>query len=670
MSNIRLRSIGQVECYGGLDRNTHTEKTYGYVKSCLGGQFKFFKHNIDTVIHNIRKGCWVAYYPSIVGSQAYAKNIIPLHEDAHPTIFDNRIPEQAHKVPIHILVHCIRRSPKLDQIKIARTIKSNLSKEKFSHLVRNLTGHLLLPESEDLRQSILTRIELFELFSSSKNPNAYHEEISRLTKTEITSPLSVRDSNIFWQNQPDFSPSDILFQLAPDSYKSRYWRNLYSDLPSVLDAIIREPEYPTIKAREVYRDLTDNDRTLARHWQKADTTFEEAKMIAARAAEKWTKQFYEKLDFTVSDVAIHQLQNVSDAWRTHDLYVKDHGPIDVKNARHPKLNRDFYTEHTVKSFKRSESSEECKVVGVLSPYLKIQVLNNPDSIPYDTTPLRVLGETCLTYLSALEREFESEFFKVSIVRDLHYKLPYWTLEFPDNFYVGSRKPIEKIRLVPNEAWQYLYDRIATPAFFLRAGVNFPNFCKNQFEPWQNRFVESIESKFSSLGITRPVLTLSIITDFLQNLQSASPSPTFRPGRYRDLLFSSKMDYRGRRTGYSRLTPCGLYDPLGYIYELIAALDQVWTHRETHKLNVSSMRYFELRSLGILRGRNSSLENWKTIFTWCGGRPTDKGPCGNFPLVMGRHPNCPTCGYLICERCNFCSIDCSGMNEQTHEDLNW
>ena len=47
----------------------------------------------------------------------------------------------------------------------------------------------------------------------------------------------------------------------------------------------------------------------------------------------------------------------------------------------------------------------------------------------------------------------------------------------------------------------------------------------------------------------------------------------------------------------------------------------------------------------------------TIYTYCGGKKKGGFRCDNFPLSIVKHPNCQTCGRLVCDECGFCSERC-------------
>ncbi len=155
------------------------------------------------------------------------------------------------------------------------------------------------------------------------------------------------------------------------------------------------------------------------------------------------------------------------------------------------------------------------------------------------------------------------------------------------------------------------------------------------------FIPKLVSRISSMDLSLGVIYLSIIEHFVSVLHSKSK--LYCPNNYRPIIFPMLIDYT---------RPLFLYDPLCTIDGLISCLQKIWEHQTE---GLERFDDYKLHGHDILRGRKDQEE--KTLLAYCGNTLKNKSPCGNVPLLFGIQKNCPECGNLVCEKCDFCSLKC-------------
>lgn len=484
-------------------------------------------------------------------------------------------------------------------------------------------------------------------------------------------PLSVA---AFWEKFDPASPKDRLLAIAPDSVKSRFYKQHFSAFRESLNGLFSSitDANTTLRADDVYRDLDERDVEIAKEWAGKDNDAVMAKMLSARAAEKATRKFYEAVGATVEDVSIRQLERQSTEWTTHDLLVDSSIPVDVKNARRPVSRANFYVEHTIPRFKLDRRNKHVRIAGVLSPYLQLDYIQNPSKAGFEIEDLIFLGETSRNKIDQLISAFGSNTFEVTRVDER--TVPNWVFAYP---YAWYRVFSDNIRHFvggcgwpDGNEWKYVLSdseqMAAIPALCV-TGKPLPAVISSRLAAWQTNFYSRLQSLIGNVP-EMPVIFFAVLTDFLQRLKDGETD--FSPDGYKTLLFvtSSRIN-----PGHSVSYPLGAIDPLGLVNGLVQTLSTLWKNRGD--LNLDRFTNFRFSGLGILQGRERERNVWNTIIAYCGGTayrmddsgnvvlgPDGKpvgvnGKCGNFPLVIGDSATCPTCGKLICKKCGFCCPPC-------------
>jgi len=393
-----------------------------------------------------------------------------------------------------------------------------------------------------------------------------------------------------------------------------------------------------------------------------------AKMLSARAAEKAAKKFYEGTGSCVEDVSIRQLDGGSGDWTTHDLLVDSSVAVDVKNARRPVNGKQFYVEHTVPRFKLDRRNTHVRIAGILSPYLKYEYIRNPGNANFKVDDLVFLGETGRDSVDRLVSMFGSPTFDVARVYER--TVPLWVFGYPRAWYRAFSEDLRRLasgcEWPEGDEWEYVLDdseKLGAIPALCAAGKPLPAAISSRLAGWQLDFCARMQ-RLSGGSPQLPVVFLAVLTDFLEKLKGGHSN--YSPKDYLPLLFA-------KDPAYTVSYPLGAIDPLGLIRGLIKTLAILWDNRGKTKLeNLSSFRF---GGLGILQGRETDRREWTTVLAYCGGtvyqtdedgnvildpddRPrSEKGKCGNAPLVIGVEANCPTCGKLVCGDCGFCSLPC-------------
>ena len=442
----------------------------------------------------------------------------------------------------------------------------------------------------------------------------------------------------------------------------------------------------TFKPAEVYGGaITETDLALSSLWvsRGANNSYEQAKMLSARMAERAAARFYTELGHETRDVAAEQVDSGSARidWKTHDILLDGEIPIDVKNSRTSINNGGGYSEHAVPRFKESRSGCDVTVVGVRSPYFRIEELKAPESVPYprSETPILVLGECRRSDLLRLRQEFVSD-----VLQDLTLGrqgrrfasdaefLPSWVFDLSSR--LGEtregrayRDSLNALRNAKAPDWGLLREFNLNPLpLALQVGGRLLDSWTSHFAPWERALVNRILG--DGLQRSLPRLFLSILTDFLFAIRDNRTE--FDPSRYRELLFpGTRSSELGR--AWDRL-PLGIPDPLESVSGLITSLSILWRHRGHSGL--TSFTRFRFNGAGLLRGTRSPDDELTTILAYCGGWIPKRGKCGHAPLVLGREEACPECKYLVCPKCAHCTDSCpEGVRRKQkmeHRDETW
>lgn len=465
----------------------------------------------------------------------------------------------------------------------------------------------------------------------------------------------------FWKRHEVSIPrGSQLFALAPLDVRRRILRRHFHEHLMRLERLFgHNPENRgNWLASVVYAELDADDRKLAMLWcAGADSSHDIARMLSARAAEKVAAWFYVHLGFETTDVAIHQLSGKSAAWKTHDILLNGSKPVDVKNARLPVNNRAFYVEHTVPRFKRDRSGCGVTIVAVVSPYLSLTYIQDPNSAPFEVSDVRYLGETNLDAITRLCATFGSGALTVQHPSDGAF-LPPWYFDFPDAWYRDFEIFSTQLRKAesPDENEMRLLYHGTISAFpipkFLAARLALPSWLLEAMAPWMRAFVSQLQAACTP----RPKLAhlfLLLLTDFLSKLQEDHVD-SYEPSAYLWMLFEGGAPSESP----SRQRPLGIEDPLDTIRTLCESLQQLWIARE--QLELGRLEQYRLSGGGILQGRERRGWPWETVLSYCGGRVEGKGRCGYTPLILGVEPQCPACRKLVCPHCGHCSENCASV----------
>jgi len=461
-----------------------------------------------------------------------------------------------------------------------------------------------------------------------------------------------------------FDPDSPFYDLIPTHIRKEQLFDSNADLQqSISDLANRFVTYPETKFRASYTQMCGEHEQLALSWASGDSDYEKAKMLSARFAELKTAEFFRVTGHVVEDVALHQLTRKTEEWKNYDLLVDDVLPIDVKNARHT-FNGTQFVQYTVKRFKTDQSGQDVKVFGVLSPYLKfddIRLAMAGDEPVYDD--VTILGETSAKTISTLQVEFSKR--NLRVLFGLSDKWPVWVFNNKLEWYEDQKRALilfkdaaKKIR--PNQ-WSCLNYR-PLPQFLI-SGMIIPEILKQDLLPWQIWYLAKLEDKAKNDGLTLPWLYLFTFQHFIEamtNLRSAEDKE-YSPKGYEVILFGTVP---GKEPEFNCGRPAGLIDHVAAMGKLINALTILWSERRTTQLE--TLRDFVLKDQGLLRASNP-FGKQVTVLAYCGGWITKLGRCGNFPLILGKHITCESCGMLICDECGHCSDQCKVDREPLEEN---
>jgi len=378
-------------------------------------------------------------------------------------------------------------------------------------------------------------------------------------------------------------------------------------------------------------------------------------MLSARTAEKIAAKFYQSLGYEVNDVSIKQsikkvdnpTSSNSNDWKLFDLLLNSEISIDVKNARTPLNSKVTYVEHCVSRFKKNRNDQNVIIAGVLSPYLKLDDIQNPHRILHDAT-IKYLGETTISNYIRLEDRFSKRFLKLSL-NAMNF-IPRWLFEFPEKFYETRNKQrsiLQQAALEQMSTIALCEEKGINPIpAYLSSGINLPDVWKTDLRDWQIDFYTRIRPCDKTV-VNMPVLFLALLVHFLESVTQEKNWKEYDPEQYRQLLYANSST--------DQQMPLGIFDPLGTIESFIETLSILWSNKE--HTNLREFELFKFNGVGLLEGKRRNKQKYETILAYCGGFIEGKGKCGNNPLILGKHECCPSCGKLICEECGHCSANC-------------
>jgi hypothetical protein len=220
----------------------------------------------------------------------------------------------------------------------------------------------------------------------------------------------------------------------------------------------------TFPATLFYSNLNDDDRELASSWGSQNSpSWEIARMLSARAAEKVAIQVYQELGYEVIDTSIEQIKGLLKiiTGKRMDLYLNDCIPVDVKNSRTPLNSDNSYVEHVVPRFKSDRDNREVRIAGVLSPYLKLTDINDPGNARFNIPDIRYLGETSKADIEYLGSFFNSP--RLEVQTSKVKTIPPWLFNYPERWYAEYDTHCQRLRDVSrwprNDEYDLLTDSI-------------------------------------------------------------------------------------------------------------------------------------------------------------------------------------------------------------------
>lgn len=384
------------------------------------------------------------------------------------------------------------------------------------------------------------------------------------------------------------------------------------------------------------------------------------RLLSARAAELAVAKYYRNLGFTIEDVSVLQVREQDKRWITHDLMV-DGLPVDVKNARRSFNNHSGYVEHCVPRFKEARgSSDSVTIVGVLSDYLTTPIMTE------GKTPCRILGEVrfedILKLKSWAQRKYGA-FMDINGLWKPNYQ-PGWIFEYPAAHYRDRPAIIETVTEQLSWLLKQDFESDEIGGLLLALSTDKDSVARIPLSRDRMRILSELREVDRALGYSRPSLFLFVMGTFLESIYKRTDA-TNLAATLRDFLFvrpsllSSSADESDEEAvtdlvrGADR--PLGLMDPSLYVFNLINALEAVSKACVEQKYRFTG---FRMTHPSILRGETTD-GKVISLLAFCGGWTTHtvRAKCGNSPLYLGANEICPSCGFLICEKCGFCSKAC-------------
>ncbi len=516
-----------------------------------------------------------------------------------------------------------------------------------------------------LPSGLFSALDILDIFESRHFNPAHEIDILQKVRplhivedriVKCVHKVDIQTKNRFWKTIPHSQAVDCekLFQIAPYEAKCRIIDckyKIYNDLTKAFTVNI----YPRIgfSTPASYVNIDDQDLQLTALWQqdKSDN-HEYNRMLSARLAERVAITFYRNVGFNTEDISIHQLNSLSEDWKTHDILLDGTIPVDVKNARTPVNNKHCYVEHCVPRLKENREKKFVLITGVISPYCRFDKGHY-----HDMEDIRVLGETDQKSIEKIQQQYSSNIFEIKILssrvnyppnsRRTNNTIPPWVFDYPGVFYSSYDKLATSIcRLdaskIPSQNHARKFDLVNSIPFFIYKNKLPPSHTMDGLQPWQ---IELIESIVSNEKLTLPILFMELLTHFIK--MASNPVDTgYSPEKYRDLFFHSKKVNNIQRH------PLGIYDPLNTTDNLCTSLEILWN--SDYKDRLKEYHSFRFHGLGVLRGKPNSSDKYETILAYCGGYIRDYGKCGHSPLIIGHNDICPLCRKLICNKCSWCS----------------
>lgn len=617
------RELGKIQWFGGYDHKRGRLNDFGFIDT--GSARGLYVHLSQVLSDQERlvQGAWVTYERGERHRCPCATKLCLLADEKDEAFLRQLLERSDSRVQLAVAPHVLPKKSPAEQLAFLIEAKGRSDPETLAKFASYIPIETLSSLEASAVRKELPLGDRFSIYRAAKDIEPLVDEVLLAISEERALGRTLSASEAFWKAHfSSITHHHRLFSSAPEHFKRAYWIGLHSQLLESVSLVAEEHRVPTWESEAMYEALTDEDRRLAEQWLgPGDSDFARAQMLSARCAENVTKRFYECLGYSVSDVAVTQLNGSSKDWRTHDLMVHDYAPVDVKNSRRS-LSGNFYVEPYVKRLKVSSSGIDVKIAGVLSPYLQLEYIEAPRKANFAISSITFLGDTSRSEIASLEKQFSSEWFDLQIRRDDDQVIPYWMFEYPPEFYRESSRAAAVLRqcdvLPSDEAWGLITSPYVPliPAF-LGAGLDLPEFFRRRLHPWQLDLYAKLCGQPRSERLTRPWLFLSLLVHFLETLKSGEAGDSFSPRKYGELLFPmiriaarKSLDHVNparvgpwRPPSYDRApreNPAGLCDPLGAIDGLCSTLDDIWNYRDAY--NLRRFNSFRLQGLGLLQGR--------------------------------------------------------------------
>lgn len=502
----------------------------------------------------------------------------------------------------------------------------------------------------DYQQSL--RAERDRLLASHKQSKANRDiELQRAVEAELAESVVVLESAI----KSGRCAGDILkIELCADAVGQRAIRGIWHSLRDSTRMLVQMPD----------SQLSDEDVRLCFKWakdrcnsqHKIDLTADSQgrcgttpckgcreAMYSARAAELSMLEVYRRLYGEAIDLSILQERDHHDEqWRIADIDVSGR-LVDIKNARSAKSSPKRYVEHCVPKFKSNRYGEEIIISAVLSPH----ITTDGHSIG---SPVRWLGETSMSALNELRRQFEKPgLLEIDFSRGASESvfLPGWLFDFPQECYKARDDAVARVRDT-----DFIFPRSRMPSAVVP--LLGKNTCSAS-EPSSQEMVHEATllagRMFNGKLLSRPEVYLHVIHRFCESMITGT---TFPFVALRTVIFAAGV-FECDDQRMSRQMPCGTLDPLGLIDELLEVLEEA---EQYVRPLANDIAMFKMSRAGVLRAKFRS-GTTRTVLAYCGGKVDGKVSCGRNPLYVGQSCGkwcdkcwwivCPTCGHCLCRR---------------------
>lgn len=381
--------------------------------------------------------------------------------------------------------------------------------------------------------------------------------------------------------------------------------------------------------------LSENDQSLISEWSLPDApdSYKGKAMSSARKAELAALELYCNLYGSAEDISILQVTSPKDnRWIYADIATNGRW-VDIKNARTSYSSPESYSEHCVPHFKLDRNNKDVSISSFISPYRE------------DDQPIIWLGETTLGQIERLQKQFNSQYLRVTFPKHMNNNfLPAWLFDYPPICYQDRDTALARIR-----SSNYVFPRKECD---IGSGVLANRVISSNSHGTLSSEAIKLELRIKKCGLSRAVLFLHVLDRFcnysLNNM-------LFKDAGIDKILFIADDS--------NTKTPLSLYDPLETVSNLWNLLVDVSEKciEEARRFNV-----FRLRGANILQGENPD-GSWSTIYAYCGGRrKINNGgtvKCGQNPIYLGKDYSCRSCGRLICHKCGFCSNECKPRQDK-------